>query len=129
DGADYARQLDALGAILAVPEEDGEYRVFRDLKKRPVEGKIEDLSKIDRIFWVDDRAMSVGPLGKALGLKADPARVIAFFPERFEKDLYEKELKFKNRKESENAETRFRIIRKGKDYSVVVESQREATAD
>ena len=57
-GEDYARQLGGLGAMIAVPEADGQYRVFRNLTP-PVRGEIEDLKQINRIFWVDDAPQSV----------------------------------------------------------------------
>src|SRR5262249_35046917 len=87
DGYDYVKQLAALGAIIAVPTTDGDYMVIRDLNRRPATGKIEDLTEINRIFWVDDRAESVVPLGQALGLRPPPARVVAFFPAELEEKL------------------------------------------
>jgi hypothetical protein len=53
-GADYARQLAALEAILAVPADGTKYLVIRDLTQRPVKLEEEDLKKINRIFWVDE---------------------------------------------------------------------------
>jgi hypothetical protein len=123
-GADYAKQLDALGAILAVPDREGNYLVIRDLKERPVKAEKEDLRSIKRIFWVDDRAESVGPLAKALELKLEPAHVVAFFPESLEKELLAKEQKYRGLSEGDIAETRFRVVRRGDMHIVVVRSQR-----
>src|SRR5262249_51342485 len=101
DGNDYARQLDALGAILGVPEPGGRYRIIRDLKARPVRGEIEDLNKIERIFWVDDKPDSVGPLAAALQLNPPPPHVVAFFPRKFEQDLLRLELSYRGLKEED----------------------------
>jgi hypothetical protein len=123
-GADYAKQLAALEAILAVPDKEGKYLVIRDLTQRPVQLEEEDLRKINRIFWVDDEEKSVGPLVQELGLKEKPAHIVAFFPEKLEKELVEKELTFANKKVDEIRQTRFRVIRSGDKYSVVIIDQR-----
>jgi hypothetical protein len=109
DGNDYARQLKVLGAILAIPEPSGQYRLIRDLGQRPAQGKIEDLSKIDRIYWVDDKPESVQSLSKALGISPPPKQVVAFFPEKLEKELLSKELAFAGRKEESIKSTQFAI--------------------
>lgn len=124
DGNDYRRQLAGLGAILAVPDPSGEYKVIRDLNKRPAEGKVEDLSDIKRIFWVDDQPQSIGPLGQALGLNPLPTRVVAFFPEKLEEELLALEKAFKGKEEHEIKETRFRVERRGNAYVPRVEFQR-----
>jgi hypothetical protein len=130
-GEDYAAQLLALGAILAVPEKEDaavpEYRVFRDLKQRPVKGEIEDVKTIKRIFWVNDNPASVKPLAAALGLPKAPSFVVAFFPEALEENLAKLELAFaqrNQRKVTEIAETRFRVIKRDGKYEVVMVDQR-----
>src|SRR5581483_11715541 len=67
-GEDYRLQLQSLGAILAIPAGKGpdgqeQFLVIRDL--RPgirLPDKPEDLTSIKRIFWVDGRPESIGPL-------------------------------------------------------------------
>jgi hypothetical protein len=124
DGADYAKQLDALGAILAVPADDGKFLVIRDLKQRPVKPVEEDIKTIQRIFWVDDRTDSVAPLAKALQLKDTPRFIVAFFPEKLEKELLAKELKFQGKKVHEIEETRFRVVPRGDTCVPLVIDQR-----
>lgn len=126
DGYDYAKQLAALGAILAVPGRNpDEYIVYRDLTRRPVQGKVEDLTEINRIFWVDDQPPSVGPLSMALGLRPPPARVVAFFPPSLEEKLLALEKAHSGGKDEEQIkETRFRVVRRGRGYEPQVESQR-----
>jgi hypothetical protein len=115
NGEDYRDQLRALGAVLAYPANDKneEYVVVRDLKKLPADGKVEDLSNINRIFWVDDTAESVKSLSQALGLKSVPAHIFAFFPVDFEERLAKKELYYRNLKEGDIDETRFEVVRRG----------------
>jgi hypothetical protein len=128
DGRDYARQLAAFDAIIAIPlgpdQNEQRYRVIRDLKHRPATGNVEDLSDIKRIFWVDDTPESVGPLGLALGLRPIPTRIVAFFPEWFEAKLLKIEHEYKGLAEDQIKETRFRVVRSGKGYVPIVESQR-----
>jgi hypothetical protein len=110
DGNDYAKQLQALGAILAAPESGSSYRLFRDLTKRPVKGQVEDLTNINRIYWIDDEKKSVEGLSKALGVHPAPAHFVAFFPESLEKELLQKELTFAGRKEEDIGETQFKVV-------------------
>jgi hypothetical protein len=127
DAKDYAKQLRDLGAILAVPEnenkENRQFRVFRNLKDLPVNGEIEDLTKVRLIFWVDDDKKSVESLSKVLGLNKPPEFIIAFLPAKFEEELYEKEKKFQNRKEEEIDRTKFKIVWKDGKYEVQVAEQ------
>jgi hypothetical protein len=113
-------QLQALGAIMAIPEpgKEKEFRVFRDLGKRPVSGKVEDLTKMDRIYWMDDKKESVQSLAKALGLTTTPEYVIVFFPEKVEEELLTKELAFAGRKEAEIQETKFKVVSKDTGYEI-----------
>ena len=99
-GDDYRVQLLAMGAILGIPGPDGQYRVVRDLKQKPAKPQVEDLKKINRIFWVDDRPDSIGPLCTGPRYPTPP-HVVAFFPEKLEKELLRKEQAFKGRKENE----------------------------
>ncbi len=120
NGEDYARQLNSLGAILAVPEPDGkQYRVLRDLGQRPATGDVEDLSKIQSIYWVDDKPESVAGLSRALGLNR-PTHIVAFFPAELENKLAKLEADFKGLKEDDIAETRFDIKRTAGGYEPVV---------
>lgn len=122
-GDDYRVQLLALGAILGIQGPDGQYRVIRDLRTKPAKPKLEDLRKINRIFWVDDRPDSIGPLCVSLGIPT-PSHVVAFFPEELEKELLRKERAFAGRTENQIRQTRFRVVRRGATYEpIVVEQQ------
>jgi hypothetical protein len=115
-GEDYLRQLANIkpgsGAILAVPQgPDGKsFRVLRDLKRHPAAGEVEDLAKIHRIYWVDDKPESVRGLARALGIPAPPY-IVAFFPEELEQHLAKLERDYKGRSEDQIAETKFSVLR------------------
>lgn len=123
NGSDYLRQLEALGAILAIPLEGDRYLVIRDLKQRPVRGNIENAADIQRIFWIDDKPESVRSLAGALQLEQMPARIVAFFPDQLEDELLRKELAFRNRREEEIRRTYFRLDRRGGRFEPVVVDQ------
>jgi hypothetical protein len=126
DGIEYARQLQALGAKLAIriPGETPRYEVAEDLKQRPVEFQPSDLSDLKTIWWIDDDKDSIAALAKALQLKKVPERIIAFFPKDMEEKLADLERKFKGKKEADIKETVFEVRRTGKKYEPVVVSQR-----
>jgi hypothetical protein len=124
--AEYVKQMQELGAILAFPTEKEEYVVVRDLSKRPAEpkeAKTEDIGKMNRIYWFDKDVESVRSVCKLLGIKGSPEYFIAFFPKKLENELYEKELKYKNRKEDEIQETKFKVRRRGETLEVKVVAQ------
>jgi hypothetical protein len=123
DGNDYMTQLSELGAILAIPEPKGGYRVIRELRPGAT-GEVEDLDTIKRIFWIDDKPDSVQSLARALRLPVPPPHIVAFFPETLEQELLDKEHKYKNRAEHQIRETRFRVVRRTGKYVPEVESQR-----
>jgi len=114
-GDDYRRQLLALGATIAFPEPDGTYVVIRDLSRRPFRGTPCDLSSFHGIRWSDEKAESVRSLFTALGLPAPPF-FIAYFPESLERDLLEKELRYRNLSEDEIQKTKFDVVRHGGRY-------------
>src|SRR5262249_23066790 len=126
DGHDYLRQLHDLGAILAIPEGDGQFKVIRDLLKRPVEMPVEDLAGLDRIYWTDNKPQSVHSLATALGLVPTPEFFAAFFPAKLEKELLDKELKYLGKRgtEADIESTTFRVVRRGDRYEPVVVDQK-----
>jgi len=93
-GQDYLAQLRGLGAILAVPTDAGNksYKIIRDLSGRGTPRLLdEDISKIQCIFWVDDRPESVRTMMGALQLGFQPSHFVAFMPRELEEKLYEME--------------------------------------
>ncbi len=129
DGFDYLRQLEALGAILAVPLEGDRFLVIRNLKQRPARGEIENAAAIQRIFWIDDKPESVRSLARALQLGRVPDHIVAFFPDALEEELLRKELAFRNRREEEIRKTYFRLERRGGRFAPVVVDQTYLPSD
>jgi hypothetical protein len=132
---DYLSQLKGLGAILAIPvKEDAsgrEYRIVRDLGARPAKLLEEDISKIQRIYWIDDNLKSVGDVMTVLGvrLRAMPSHFVAFMPEELEAKLFKIEKAYlakhhKRLTEDDIVETKFRIERTGRGFEPKVESQK-----
>jgi hypothetical protein len=123
-GADYLRQVHVLGAILAFRTPAGELKCVKDLLRRPVKLEDDDVAKLDRIFWIDDRRDSVEQLARAMGLDFVPDRIYALFPRNVEEELLKKELAFKNKTEDQIIETRFQVLMRGDSYTVIVTNQR-----
>lgn len=125
NGTDYANQLQGLGAIIALPIDAKRFRVIRNLKDAST-GKEEDISSINRIYWVDDKPQSVHSLCTALQVPV-PAFFVAFFPGTLETKLLQKELDFMQkrygrRNEDEIHETKFDVVKTGANYDVTVRS-------
>jgi hypothetical protein len=129
NGADYLQQLAGLGAILAVPvRESGseyQYKVIRDLSRRPPPLLDEDVRKIGRIYWIDQRPASVAEVMAELGLPLRPSHFVAFMPAELEAKLLEVEkAQSGGRPEEDILETHFRVQKHGDRYVPVLESIR-----
>jgi hypothetical protein len=131
-GRDYVSQLRGLGAILAVPvREEGntpDYKIVRDLSARPAKLLDEDISKIQRIYWVDDKPQSVNDVMTILGVPVRPSHFVAFMPEELEQKLFKLEKDWLAKKnaghtEDDIVETRFRIKQTKAGYEPEVTSQ------
>jgi hypothetical protein len=127
NGPDYLAQLRGLGAILAIPVKEGaegrEYKIVRDLTARPAKLLDEDLSKIQRIYWVDEKPQSVNDVMSALGLNLRPSHFVAFMPQELEEKLFQMEKAYKGLSEDQIHETKFRVERTGRGYEPRVVSQ------
>jgi hypothetical protein len=123
NGPEYLAQLRGLGAILAIPVREGpkpEYKIVRDL--RPGAQLLdEDISTIQRIYWIDDKPSSVRDIIDALNLKSKlehmPRRFVAFMPEKLEESLYKMEKRYAENvlglrpfNEDRIDETNFRVV-------------------
>jgi RNA polymerase sigma factor (sigma-70 family) len=125
DGKEYAKQLEALGATLAIPtKHQNQYRLICDLSKRPVKATVEDISKRDHIFLVETNNDSIRSLSKELGLKETPEQIVVFLPRFIEDELLRKELDYAHRPEEDIVETTFRFSRTNRGFDIEVTSQR-----
>jgi hypothetical protein len=124
-GKDYAQQLEALGATLAIPTgEAGRYRLLCNLGKRPVESTVENIAKLDRLCWVEDNPRYIRLLAEELGLKQVPGQLVVFLPKFVEDELLRKELAYARRAEKDIGETVFEFFRSRQGFDVKVTSQR-----
>jgi hypothetical protein len=132
-GPDYVGQLNGLGAILAIPireaGENTEFKIVRDLKGRPPKLLDEDITKIQRIYWIDENPKSVVDVMTVLRLPLRPNRFIAFMPEELERKLFNLELAYlkvhyPGKTEDDITETKFRINHRGGRYEPEVISLR-----
>jgi hypothetical protein len=124
NGPDYLAQLRGLGAILAIPvnEEKAEFKLVKQLTP-PAQLEDEDVAKIKRIYWVDNKPESVRDLMAALGVKVRPRYFVAFMPLELEKKLFEMEkAAAEGRAEDDIRETKFKVVRKGDQYVPVFAS-------
>jgi hypothetical protein len=125
NGNEYLRQLQGLGVVLGIPQ-DGEgvrYSIIRDLNSRPLIDVGEDVSKIQRVFWLDDGPESVAKLARALGMSTPPKHFLIIMPEELESRLLEQEQKFRGKKEPDIVATKFDVLKFGDTYVPVVVQQ------
>jgi hypothetical protein len=125
-GPEYLQQLRGLGAILAFPVQEEPtpvFKIVRDLK--PGASLLnEEVAKINRIYWIDDKPGSVRDIMGALriSLPQIPSRFVAFMPESLEADLFKMERNYVERilRRSFNEdlidETNFRVVLTPKGY-------------
>jgi hypothetical protein len=118
-GNDYLKQMRGLGAILAVPllrgENQIEYLVIRDIRPGAT-GKLEDIGKLNRIFWIDSDPRSVMTVAKALGLRNPPPYMAAFFPPELEERLRQLEQQAYSGDEDRIVETHFIVVHRNGVY-------------
>jgi len=118
---DHLKQLASLGTIVALPDGAGRYHVYRDLTRRPAVGNVEDISKIDRIWFIDSNADTATGIGRALGMRESPARLIAFFPQVLEGKMASLENGLPPRDKATSREkTLFCVVRRADGYSVML---------
>jgi hypothetical protein len=135
DGSEYVERLQALGGTLAIPVENrksggsAQYRVIRDLSKRPAPSTIEDLAVVRHIWFIERDASSLEALSKALGFEPAPKFVVVFLPKFIEDELRRKALahaRQKNHKarQEDIEQTSFQVIRTDAGFDVQVASQK-----
>ncbi len=129
DGRDYLAQLTGLGAMVAIPVQGASDRflLIRDLRN-PNAAKVEDVTKLDRIYWVDNTPASVSALLSVVPHQqaTQPSFFVAFFPKKLEDRLLELELDHTARRynglrdEKRIHETKFDVFRSGTAHDVRV---------
>jgi len=121
---DYLRQFAALQAILAIPDPDGRFYVYRDLSVQPPQGRLErleDLSSMDRHWFTDDKPETVAAFGRELNLPFTPRVVIVFLPKALEERLARMEEQFRGQKEDAiRRSIHFKVVPRGGTCDVIV---------
>jgi hypothetical protein len=115
---DHLRQFAGLGAILAVPDSDGRYHVYHELSRQPRVGRVEDISKIDRIWFIDAKAETVTAIARLLGMPGQPTKLIAFFPQKLEQEMATLEDDLYPGRNKANKKIVFQVVRRGDGYRV-----------
>jgi len=92
-GKEHADKLDKAGVVVAVLNPSGTYLVIRDLKRRPVEPKAENLAQFQNaVKWYNSDPASIFHLTKELQLSFVPTQVVMLLPkDREEKMAAEEE--------------------------------------
>ncbi len=117
-GSDYQNQLYALKAILVVAEfQPGsrtnlQYRLVirgKEVASSRARPRVEDVRKIKRIFWIDDKPESVHSLASALGLPPPPL-FACFLPRDVEIKLRDLERAKYSGDENNISESIFRMV-------------------
>ena len=119
DARDHLRQFAGLGAILAFPDGAGRYHVFRALDRRQA-GKVEDVSKIERIWFIDQNVETVAGIAQLLGMRGQPKMLVAFFPKELEAEMERLEKAHREQKKAATDRTFFRVVPRDGRYTVVV---------
>jgi hypothetical protein len=123
--AAYIDQLASAGAIVGVPtdREGKSYRAIRELRKRPAPMTNEDPLTLGFICWFNNDPVWAGMIMRELGVNLTPTHFAVFFPRELEEKFVTAEVKYRGHKESEIAETVFRLKRIGNRFEPEVITQ------
>jgi beta-lactamase regulating signal transducer with metallopeptidase domain len=118
---DQLNQLAALGAILAVPEQQGGYRVFSELRVRQPRGiHMDDLRPINRLGFAVLEPETVSGVARELDIPS-AAYLLVFLPQELEHKMHEMEEAYRGAKEDQIHENMyFEVVPRGTGYDVVV---------
>lgn len=127
-GEEYVEKLGKLDSMIAFPEGNGQFRLFRDLKGKSATVETSTgLSKLNRIWWLNNDPEAVGALAQALGMTTSPGRAYIFVPISLEQALLKKELDTSKMTEAQLNErkmlTTFTVEKAGNGWDVKVIEQ------
>jgi hypothetical protein len=116
-------QLGGLGAEVAFPQRGDQYAYYSNLDGSPTRA-VRDLSRENRIFWIDNDSQSFGDVARELGAGSAPM-MIAFFPLELEERMSKLELAYRGRaSEADIIQTVFECVSRGGGYDVMVVDQK-----
>jgi hypothetical protein len=95
DGKLHAEKLAAVGVTLALLDVRGQYWVIRDLDKRPVDMRRENMQQYkDAVKWYNTKQDSVFALARELQLPFVPQHVVLLLPKEREQKMAAAEAEF-----------------------------------
>jgi hypothetical protein len=124
---DHLNQFAALGAWLAIPEQDGGFRLFKELRSRHPRGyHTDDLADINRLGFSEEvredaERDSVKELARELGMPGAPY-VLAFFPDSLQEKMRQMEASHRHKSEDRigpDEKMYFQVVPRGLGYEVV----------
>jgi hypothetical protein len=118
---DLLNQFAALGAWAAIPEREGGFRVFKDVRSaRPRGVHADDLTNINRLGFSDHRS-GVNPVAEYLGMPDAPF-VLVFIPKELEQRMVTMEEQYRGRNEDQiNEKIRFKVESRGLGFDVIID--------
>jgi hypothetical protein len=120
DAVDHLNQFAALGAILAIPEPNGGFRVYRDLRRRHPEGEHLDSVEGMGLGFADQEQDTTRELARELGMP-QPPYLLAFFPKDLEERMAAMELQYYHRSEDDiRTKTYFQVVPRGVSYEIII---------
>lgn len=119
---DYLAQLDGLGAAIAFPLKDDQWKYFERSSSGRRSSTIRDLTNEGRLYWLDDKSDSFPAIAQLLGVSSAPFMVV-FLPQPLEDKMLRLELSYNNLEEDEIKTTHFKTIKRGGKLEVVVTEQ------
>ncbi len=122
---DYLAQFDGLRAEIAFPERGDQWKYYSNLTASQPTAQVRDLSREERIYWIDEDGQAIRGVCQALHVSPIPPHMIAFLPLDLEDKMLKLELAFKSAKsEDDIQQTQFKVVSRGGGYDVIVISQR-----
>jgi hypothetical protein len=122
---EYARQLDAFGVELAIPQGNQLLYVSRFSQTQPTK-RLADQTLDKRLFFVwqgrGRKESDIALLAKA-GLDVGEAVIFQFYPAQTESVLEQLEVRYKGKQPAEIRNTKFGVVQAGRGYTFEVLSQ------
>ena len=118
----YLTQFDGLGAQIAFPEVGNKWRYYVDVNSSKRRSEVRDLTRENRVYWVDEKPESIQGVAQELGI-AVPPFMIVFLPVALENRMLQLELAYQNLSEDEIRRTDFEVVTRAGHYDVRVTRQ------
>lgn len=95
DPASHLDQLEKIGFLIGVEGVDGRFYVVQDLKRRPVELKLDNYSKYEKlVHYENKKPESIKPVAKLMEMPFEIRRILMFLPKEREEEFLNEEMRF-----------------------------------